>query len=245
MVFQMKKLEKLLKHHNHIVFLDFEGTQYSHEMIAIGAVAVSLDKNGFIKRRKKPFKIYVKAKNKIGKYVVELTGIQEETLKEQGVCFRKAMEELKKYVGLSFKKSSFITYGNHDMKILGQSISYNMDFPKEICSQIQKNYIDYATFINEFMRDENGNPLSLVHNCEAFGLTLAGDAHDPAVDAENLANLYDAFLKNPALVAENYKKVLPHVNHFPEPVNHILVKLNNGESVSPETFDEEIKDYLS
>ena len=39
---------------------------------------------------------------------VELTGITEETLQKEGVSFGEAMEQLKKYVGLSFKKSSFI-----------------------------------------------------------------------------------------------------------------------------------------
>ncbi|MFA7032912.1 MAG: exonuclease domain-containing protein [Bacilli bacterium] len=241
----MKKLEKLLKHHNHLVFLDFEGTQFSHEMIALGAVSVLIDKKGQIKRQKKPFKVYVKAKNKIGKYVIELTGITEDILVKKGVSFATAMEELRKYVGLSFKKSSFITFGNHDMRILSQSIAHNMDFPKDICSQIQKNYFDYAAFINEFVRDEQGNPCSLVHNCQTFNVSLAGDAHDPAVDAINLANLYDAFLRNIPLVAEYYKKSLPKYSHFPSPINEILKKLNNDETVSPHQYDEEIRKYLS
>lgn len=241
----MKKLEKLLKHHKKIVFLDFEGTQYSHEMIAIGAVAVTLDKKGYIKNRKKPFKIYVKAKNKIGKYVTELTSITDDLLQQKGISFAQAMEELKKYVGLSFKKSSFITFGNHDMRILGQSIAHNMDYPKEICSQIQKNYIDYAAFINEFLRDDNGNPFSLVHCCETFNIELAGESHDPAVDAVNLANLYDAFVKNIPLVVEYYKKALPLYGHLPEPVNEMLKQLSQGATITPESYEEEIRKYLA
>ena len=242
---KMKKLEKLLKHHKKILFLDFEGTQYSHEMIAIGAVAVTVDKKGLIKNRKLPFKIYVKAKNKVGKYVTELTGINDDILAEKGVPFDKAMEELKKYAGLSFKKSSFITFGNHDMRILSQSISHSLDYPKDICSQIQKNYIDYATFINEFLRDDNGNPFSLVHCCELFNLQLAGDAHDPAIDAINLANLYDAFLRNIPLVVEQYKKALPLYGHLPTPVSELLKKLNNNEAITLDNYDEEIRRYLA
>ena len=60
----MKKFDRLLKGHKNIVFLDFEGTQFSHEMIAIGAVSTVIDRNGRIKKMKKPFKILVKAKNK-------------------------------------------------------------------------------------------------------------------------------------------------------------------------------------
>ena len=60
----MKKIKQLLRKRNHILFFDLEGTQHSQEMIAIGAVLCSLDKNGKIKREKAPFKRYVKAKNK-------------------------------------------------------------------------------------------------------------------------------------------------------------------------------------
>ena len=49
----MKKFDKLLKGHKNIVFLDFEGTQFSHEMIAIGAIATTIDRNGRIKKAKK------------------------------------------------------------------------------------------------------------------------------------------------------------------------------------------------
>ena len=106
----MKKFDKLLKGHKNIVFLDFEGTQFSHEMIAVGAVSCVIDKNSRIKKMKKPFKILVKAKNKVGKYVTTLTGISDELLAKEGVSFAKAIDALKKYVGIPFKKSSFVTF---------------------------------------------------------------------------------------------------------------------------------------
>ncbi len=240
----MKKLEKLLKGHKHICFLDFEGTQYSHEMIAIGAVMASLDKSGKIKKMKEPFKIYVKAHNKIGKYVVNLTGITEEVLEAQGVSFAQAMDALKKYCGLNFKKASFITFGNHDMRIISQSIVYNFNAPKEICSQIQKNYIDYQAFIAEFVKDEKGNPLSLVHNCEKFNVSEAGKAHEPDIDAINLANLYNAFLEHIDLVKEEYVKSLKFLNHLPGPIRKTIMKLSNGEDVTKTDFDKYVEEYL-
>ena len=48
----MKKFERLLKGHKSLVFLDFEGTQFSHEMIAIGAVHAVIDRHGYIKKSK-------------------------------------------------------------------------------------------------------------------------------------------------------------------------------------------------
>ena len=41
----MKIMKKIIKKHRHLVFMDFEGTQYPHELIAFGAVKVTLDKN--------------------------------------------------------------------------------------------------------------------------------------------------------------------------------------------------------
>ena len=241
----MKKFERLLKGHKSLVFLDFEGTQFSHEMIAIGAMHVSIDRNGYIKKHKKPFRIYVKAHNRVGKIVTDLTGITDEMLKQKGVSFFTAMSELKKYVGLSFRKSSFITFGSHDMKILSSSISYSFDFPKETVQAIQQNYIDFSAFIAEFMKDDKGNPLSLVRYCQAFGVKEAGPAHDPAVDAENLAWLYDATMRNSNLLLEEYKKVLKSFNHFPLPVCNVVKKLANNEDVTAEEFDEEIKKYIA
>ena len=241
----MKKFEKLLKGHKSLVFLDFEGTQFSHEMIAIGATQVVIDRHGYIKKHKKPFRIYVKAHNRVGKIVTDLTGITDDMLKQQGVSFFTAMSELKKYCGLSFKKSSFITFGNHDMKILSSSISYSFDFPKEIVQCIQQNYIDFSAFISEFMRDDKGNPLSLLRYCEAFGVPQAGPAHDPAVDAENLAWLYDAAMRHSDILLDEYKKVLKSFNHFPQPVSNIIKKLANDQDVSYQEFEKEIKDYIA
>ena len=241
----MKKFERLLKGHKSLVFLDFEGTQFSHEMIAIGATHVVIDRHGYIKKHKRPFKVYVKAHNRVGKIVTDLTGITDDMLKQKGVSFFTAMSELKKYCGLAFRKSSFITFGNHDMKILSSSISYSFDFPKEIVQCIQQNYIDFSAFISEFMRDDKGNPLSLIRYCDAFGVPQAGPAHDPAVDAENLAWLYDATMRKSDILIEEYKKVLKSFNHFPAPVSSVIKKLANNEDVTSDEFEKEIKDYIA
>ena len=226
--------------------MDFEGTQFSHEMIAIGAVMATINpRTGRIKKSKEPFRIYVRAKNKIGKYVVELTGISEETLRDKGVTFTTAITALKKYCGLAFKKCTFATFGNHDMRILSQTITYNLSFPKDITSQIQKNFLDYSAFISEFIKDENGNPLSLVHYCQLFNVPEAGTAHDPEVDAVNLMHLYDAFLANKDIVLDQYKLVLQKTNsHLPPPVARTITTLAKGEDVKASDFENFLKEYL-
>lgn len=241
----MQKADKLLKGHKYICFLDFEGTQFSHEMIALGAVLASLDRKGNIKRLKPSLKLYVRPKNKVGSYVTNLTGITDEKVKKDGLSFYKAMGELRNYCGSAFKKCSFITFGNHDMRILNQSISYNLDVPKEEVTQIHKNYIDFAVLISEFIRDENGNPYSLLNYCKLFGVEEYGTAHQPDADAVNLANLYQAFISNSELVLEEYMKVLAMQHHLPIPIKIAVEALAKGQDFSAEEFKEIARKYIA
>ena len=240
----MKKALNLLKGSHYICFLDFEGTQFSHEMIAIGAVLATLDRKGNIKRYKDSFKIFVKAKNKIGNYVTNLTGITEEMLKEKGVSFYKAMNELRNYCGSAFKKCKFMTFGNHDLKIINSSCSYNLDLPKDIVSQIQHNYIDFTVLISEFVKDQNGNPYSLLNYCKLFNVREEGIAHEPDADAVNLAHLYNAFINSKETVLEEYLKLLALQRHLPPPIKAAVEALANGKDFTAEEFKEVAKKYI-
>ena len=105
----MKDLLKILGHRKYICFFDFEGAERTQEIIAIGAVLASINKDGTIKRTKAPFHLYVKCNGRVGTYVSNLTGITDDILKEKGLYFKEAMEEFKKYCGLAFKKSLFVS----------------------------------------------------------------------------------------------------------------------------------------
>ena len=63
----MRALKKIVSNRKTLCFLDLEGTQFSHEMIAIGALKVDLKKDGTVKKIAKPFYSLVIPKNKIGK----------------------------------------------------------------------------------------------------------------------------------------------------------------------------------
>lgn len=241
----MQKVQTLLKGNHYICFMDFEGTQFSHEMIAIGAVLATLDRKGNIKRQKEAFKIFVKAKNKVGSYVENMTGISDKLLQEQGVSFYKAMNELRNYCGSAFKKCSFVTFGNHDIRILNQSCSYNLDLPKDIVSRIHHHYIDFSALISEFIRDANGNPYSLLNYCKLFNVKEIGTAHDPRSDAINLANLYQAFISTPDIVLEEYLKLLGNQHHLPEPIAKAVEALTSGKDFSAEEFKEAARKYIS
>ena len=240
----MKKVTKILKNNSHICFLDFEGTQFTGEMIAYGAVLVSLNKKGEIKKSKEPILFYVKAKNKIGRIVENLTGINQDTLNKVGISFCQAMEKLKKYCGPYFSKTIFMTFGNNDIRILNQSCSYNLDTPKEIVSVIQKNYVDFQSVISEFIKDEGNNPYSLANYLSLFELDFSGTQHDPKDDAVNLSRLYDAFLKRGDIVLTSYLKTLSNTKHLPEPIKKAIVNLATGNDVSGQEFEQYCKDYI-
>ena len=240
----MKKLLKAFKGYRNILFLDFEGTQFSHEMIAYGAILVTIDKNGFVKKKKEPIKKYVKSKNQVGKFVENLTGISDFDLRRYGVSFAQALKDLKKYCGLNFRKTIFVTFGSHDMRILNQSLSYNLDADKEILNIIKKNYVDFQAFISEFVKDDNNNPLSLSHYLNVFGVEFDGKVHDPKYDAVNLERLYEQFMQNKEVVMVEYNKVLAKKNNLPEPISKAVKKLANGEGVTAEEFQEYLRDYI-
>ena len=240
----VKKLSNLLSGHKYICFLDFEGTQFSHEMIAYGAVLASLKKDGTIKNHKEPIKVYVKAKNKVGKFVEQLTGITDYTLQHSGVSFLEAMKQLKKYCGLHFSKCLFVTFGNHDLKILNQSIAYSLDAPKDITTYIHKGFFDYQAFISNYCRDEANNPYSLENYLNVYNVKFEGTAHDPRYDALNLMYLYDAFLKNKEITVSEYLKVLAKTNHIPAPIKKVVEKLSRGENITSEEYIQFVKDDI-
>lgn len=236
----MKELKKIIGSHKYILFIDFEGAERTQEIIAIGAVLASLNRDGSLKKVKEPFHIYVKANSRVGNYVSNLTGITDQILKEKGHYFKEAMTELKKYCGLAFKKSLFVSYSNADMRFLSQTISRNLDWPVEICHQIQKNYFDFANFLDNYVLDDNGNRYSLSRACELYELKLAEPLHDPAMDAVNLANLYNAFVLRNDVLKREYEKVILRYGKMPRPFIALLQKIKKGETVSIEDLREEI-----
>ena len=78
----MEALKRILKGRKQLIFIDFEGTQFSHEIIAIGCCKVKCDENGkIIDKDYKSYKRYVKSCGPIGKIVTNITSINNNTLK--------------------------------------------------------------------------------------------------------------------------------------------------------------------
>lgn len=240
----MKALEKRLMGRRTLCFLDLEGTQFSHEMIAIGAVKVDLKKDGSIKKIHKGYYSLVRAKNRIGSVVTNLTGITDKEMKEKGISYRVAIDNVKKYLGRQFSKCLFVTFGSHDVRIISQSLAHNLDAKKEDVEIMIKHNFDLADFLNTYLKDDNNNNLSLAHMLEKFNITFKGTQHNALADALNLAYLYDAFQKQSEVLKIEYRKTLGMYRHLPDPIHRSIERLANGETVTPKEFDEYIKESL-
>ena len=241
----MKDLAKIINGRKTLCFLDLEGTQFSHEMIAIGAVKVDLKKDNTIKRIHKGYYSLVLAKNKIGKVVTDLTGITDEEVKAKGKRLRVVMQELKKYMGRDFSKALFVTFGNHDLRILAQSLAYNLDAPKEEIHMMIKHNFDFADWIGGYVRDENGNNYSLANLLKVFDVEFKGQQHNALADTLNLVYIYEEVLKRKDILDSEYRNVLLKQKHLPAPLHEVLeVLIKERRDLSTAEFDELIKKAL-
>lgn len=240
----MKALDKHLQKRKVLCFLDLEGTQFSHEMIALGAVKVHIRKDGSVRKIHKGYYTLVKAKNHIGKVVTDLTGITEEDLKTNGISLRLAIKGLKEYLGHDFTKSLFVTFGSHDIRIISQSLAHNMDVKKEDIQNIIKHSFDISEFISQYVKDSNGNTYSLANMLKVFNVEFKGTQHNALADALNLVYLYEAFLKNKDIVKVEYRNVLKQMKHLPDPVHDLIIKILEDNNVTAEDFDKMIEHSL-
>ena len=242
----MTDLEKITNNRKTLCFLDLEGTQFSHEMIAIGAVKVDLKKDGSVKKIHKGYYSLVLAKNKVGKVVTELTGITDADLKKDGKRLRLVLQELKKYLGREFTKTLFVTFGNHDLRILAQSLAYNLDAPKDDIHLMIKHNFDFADWISNYVLDENGNNYSLANLLKVFEVDFKGQQHNALADTYNLIYLYDRIINRKDILEREYRNVLLKQRHLPKPLHEMLeIIIHENREITPKEFDELIKKALN
>jgi len=240
----MKKLAKATRGRKQLIFLDLEGTQFSHELIAIGAIKATIKTDGTIKKIYPGFKHYVLATQNVGNYVEKLTGITDDLLAREGIPFDKILLMLKKYVGTNLSKTKFVTFGAHDIRILRQSLAHIPEADHTFIKTIAKNHIDLSAYINEYIKDEKNNTLSLVNLCKLFGVEPVEPAHDPLNDALMLAYLYSELFKKTDILIERYGEVLLNMNNIPRPIKRMLNKIKAGESVNIDDLQEYLRDEI-
>jgi inhibitor of KinA sporulation pathway (predicted exonuclease) len=163
---------------------------------------------------------------------------------DKGISFAKAMMVLRNYLGKNFKKAAFIVFGNHDARILHQSFHHSPDALETTVKTVTGNLIDYSMFLSEFIKDQNGNPLSLINNLLVFKEPFQGEHHQPLDDAKNLMLLYRRVLENKETIMSEYLKIFKQFRHLPEPVKIIIQQLLDDKTVEKKDLMQAVKDYL-
>lgn len=243
----MKLLDKLLDGTRHLLFLDLEGTQFGHEVIAIGAVLTDVNEKYVPVGEMKTFKCFVKAKTRIGPVVTAMTGIDAEELDEEGISFEESMQKLNEFMGDKVKDTKVLTYGNQDAHMLNCSYKLTENpslFLKNFVRYLVRNNIDIGTFFSRYLRGKKNEMVSLTHMREFLNIPPSGSAHDPLVDAVDLYHVYEAFTKDKNLLKNSYKRLIIRTQIVPQPLKPLIVALIDGKNVTPEDLERVLDLYF-
>ena len=221
--------------------MDLEATSFTSEMIEIGAYLAEINKDGSIKKVHAPFKRYVKAKHQVGFHVAQLTGITDEKLRNEGEDFPAVLSSFRKYVGKFWDSCRFVTFSEHDMVIMKNTMAQYRDLNPSYARNIYRHHLDLQRLLDRYIQDQNGNPYSLTNYLKVFGLEFDGKAHDAIYDALNLLDLYKVAREGKEIFIKEYKNVLCGAKTRPV-VKEIIHMLSEGKTVTPEMFDALLED---
>ena len=224
-----------------LVFMDLEATSFTSEMIEIGAYLAEINKDGSIKKVHAPFKRYVKAKHQVGFHVAQLTGITDEKLRNEGEDFPAVLSSFRKYVGKFWDSCRFVTFSEHDMVIVKNTMAQYRDLNPSYARNIYRHHLDLQRLLDRYIQDQNGNPYSLTNYLKVFGLEFDGKAHDAIYDALNLLDLYKVAREGKEIFIKEYKNVLCGAKTRPV-IKEIIHMLSEGKTVTPEMFDALLED---
>lgn len=244
----MKILKNLLEDANHLLFLDFEGTQFSHEVIACGALLVDCDKSYMPIGQTSTFKCYIKADENVGNLVTTMTGITDEKLQKDGISFDDFLISLNHFLGNKTTKLKILTYGNQDTRMLLSSfkrLKQPNKFQKEFVDFIVSNTVDIGNFISKYLRGNKNEFISLIHLREFLGIEQSGPSHDPLVDSIDLYNIFKVLLNKKEILIEAYKKLLKSSSLVPFPLRRLISDLIDGKDVTSEDFNLALEIYFS
>lgn len=243
----MRLLKEEIGEPRELVFLDLEGTQLSHETIAIGACKYFCGPDLLPLPGKKiqVFKRLIKPQSPVGGVVTILTGITDDRLKTEGITFHKALVELMTFTKCTGKKV-YITFGNQDLNMLYQSkVRANNQLCQDFYDHIKRNWFDMQAFVSRFVHDERHMTFSQPKLLEIYEAKNLQHAHDPLYDAENLMNLFIQVIKRPDITLREFKKNLLTSKDFFIISKPFIDDLCNGKDVSAIDFNKAIEDYLS
>lgn len=242
----MKLLKDLIGSPRELIFLDLEGTQLSHETIAIGACSYLCGEDllPLSGKKVKIFKKLVRPEGEVGGVVSVLTGITDERLRQEGVSFHDALSELITFSKCSGKKT-YITFGNQDLNMLYQSkIRSDDQLSNDFYEHIRRNWFDLQAFISRFVHDERHMTFSQSRLLQIYEAKDLKHAHDPLYDAENLMNLFVQVINRPDITLREFKKHLLTSKDFSIIQKPFIDDLLSGKDISAKEFNKAIEDYL-
>ena len=242
----VKTLNKKIGSSPFVVFLDLEGTQFTHEVISIGAIITKVGANGVVTPTKKGFHEYVIAQEKVSKFITELTGISQDIVEKQGLTFSEAMRRLRIYIGVPLSKIKLVTFGFSDILMFQSSLKHQPEneATKEMVTFFKNNHVDFQALLNQYVKDNNGQGLSLLNAVQKFNLRFDGAQHNALSDAINLMNLYNSFQTSYDIVLYEYKKILEKNQKLPRAIARVMKHLNEGKTVTPQIYNKLIEDEI-
>ena len=241
----MKALNKILKDKKTLLFVDFEGTQFTHEIIATGIYKCYIDETGnIIDEPNDGLLIYSKPRSQIGKIVTRMTSLTEEFIAEHGISFKDTITKIEDYIGEDLENALFVCFGSSDPKMVLESCRISHPENSINAKKWLNQFFDLMQFISQYIRDDHNNTYSLVNFLKLYNVEPVGISHNPLNDAKDLKNLYKAFISNPDILFNEYNKVLQKMKIYPAPVAEVIRKLSSGEDVTSEEFSTLIRNYL-
>ena len=243
----MKLLLDLIKNATRLCFVDFEGTQLEHEIIAIGAVIASVDDQGHIVAPYKEIKLMVKPKHKVGKVITNLTGITDSMLVDAD-SFDLAINKLKDFLledGESIENTKFVCFGEQDRLMMKVSAYLTNTYDTiSFFKLFSHNYIDFSAFLTKYITDKNGAKLSLVNFLHFFDENTHGVSHDPLNDAYDLLTLYKCFYTKVDYVKKGYADTLLKQMPVPSILKPSVNKILKGRNVKHSDFLKDVDEYF-
>ena len=187
------KLAKRLAGKEVAVFLDLEGTQFSHAPISIGAILFTLGDDLKLVQACGTYHAYIQVKDHVGNIVSGLTGITNKMLCAEGKEKDKVLKDL---INLCrpYSRKAFIAYGEQDIKMLWKLMNQE-SYSRDYLTHITKNYFDFHQYIASLFSENNSFSPSLIKLAEIFHIPVV-KRHDSYQDAVVLSEIYQKFVDN-------------------------------------------------
>ena len=202
-------LSKKISDKRVLIFLDLEGTQFSHTPIEIGMVAYLKGDGLFLGEKLFTYQSYINTNGRIGKVVSDLTGITKELLLNKGKSKTIVLKEIINLLR-AYSKKKFIAYGEQDLKMLRHFITEE-SFTSDYVNHIAKNYFDFHLYLANLISKNKSISPSLSKLTELFDVPKS-HAHESLSDAQMLADVYQEFVKDESTTINKIKSMYSEID---------------------------------